>query len=63
MSLSPELLAILRCPKCRGEVALSADPAGLTCASCHLLYPVVDGIPHFLIDEAKPFDAGPPAGS
>ncbi len=66
--LSKDLMEILRCPKCRGvlrEVATSsAQPAdgkgeGLACAHCRLLYPIVDGIPNLLIDEALPLPATP----
>lgn len=54
MSLQPDLLEILRCPKCLGRV--TEREGGLACESCHLLYPVVDDIPNFLIEEAKPLD-------
>ena len=52
MSLSPELLAILACPKCKGPVTLT--PEGLVCRPCRLLYEVRDDIPIMLIEEAKP---------
>jgi len=54
MSISKELLEILACPKCKGEVVLTQAGDGLTCAACKLLYPIVDDIPVMLIDEAKP---------
>lgn len=54
MSISKELLEILACPKCKGEVVLTKAEDGLTCASCKLLYPIVDDIPVMLIDEAQP---------
>jgi uncharacterized protein YbaR (Trm112 family) len=54
MSISKELLEILACPKCKGEVVLTEAGDGLTCAACKLLYPIVDDIPVMLIDEAKP---------
>lgn len=53
--LDPDLLAILRCPKCRG--ALVTREASLECASCRLAFAVDDGIPNLLIDEAKPLPA------
>lgn len=52
MALSKELLDILACPKCKGEVVLTDNEDGLTCASCKLKYPVRDDIPVMLIDEA-----------
>lgn len=54
MSLSPELLEILACPKCKGEVRLRDDGEALLCGACRLSYPVKDGIPVMLIDEAEP---------
>lgn len=45
------LLEILVCPKCRGDIRLSED--WLVCDECRLKYPVRDGIPHMLIDEAE----------
>ncbi len=54
MPFSPELLAILACPKCKGTVTLKEDESGFACARCKLLYPVEDGLPNFLIEDAKP---------
>jgi uncharacterized protein YbaR (Trm112 family) len=55
MAISPELLAILRCPKCKAEVKLKEDKSGLKCVNeeCALVYPIRDDIPVMLIDEAK----------
>lgn len=54
MAISPELLEILRCPKCKSEVKLKDDESGLKCQNqeCGLVYPVRDEIPVMLIDEA-----------
>ncbi len=52
--LHPDLLAILRCPKCRGTLTEKDAPASLLCASCRLSYAIEDGIPNLLIDEAQP---------
>ncbi len=54
MTLSKELLEILACPKCKGEVHLREAPAALVCETCRLAYPVRDDIPVMLIDEAEP---------
>lgn len=55
MSLSPELLEILVCPKCRGDLEYRREPGEvLVCHQCRLVYPVEDGIPVMLIDEARP---------
>jgi uncharacterized protein YbaR (Trm112 family) len=53
--LDPQLLEILVCPKCKGELEYHTDPPSLTCASCRLRYDIRDGIPIMLIDEAQPF--------
>jgi hypothetical protein len=54
MTLAPELLQILVCPKCKGELEYRVSPEALICHSCRLVYPVEAGIPLMLIDEAKP---------
>lgn len=54
MSISPDLLEILCCPKCRGALVLLDGERGLSCATCDLLYEVVDGIPNLLVAEARP---------
>ena len=59
MTLAPELLQILVCPKCKGELEHRAGGASemLVCHACRLVYPVEDGIPIMLIDEAKPLES------
>ncbi|MBE9534034.1 MAG: Trm112 family protein [Proteobacteria bacterium] len=54
MALSKELLEILACPKCKGEIHLNESEDGLICDQCKLLYEIKDDIPIMLIDEAKP---------
>jgi len=56
MALSKELLEILACPKCKGEIHLNESEDGLICDQCKLLYEIKDDIPIMLIDEAKPID-------
>ncbi len=52
--ISPELLEILRCPKCKSEVKINADESGLKCQNpdCALVYPIRDEIPVMLVEEA-----------
>jgi len=52
-ALSEDLLAIIVCPDCHGELAVDDDQTELTCQSCGLVYPVRDGIPVLLVDEAR----------
>ncbi len=54
MAISKELLDILACPKCKGDVHLTEKQDGLVCNACKLLYPIKDDIPVMLIDEALP---------
>lgn len=54
MSLAPELLEILVCPKCKGELEYREQDDALICHACSLRYPVRDDIPIMLIDEATP---------
>ena len=58
--MDSELLSILACPKCREKLTLlhreEADE-GLECASCSVMYPIRDGIPILLVDEAVPLKA------
>jgi uncharacterized protein YbaR (Trm112 family) len=56
MALSQELLDILACPKCKGEVKLNQAGDGLVCNACQLVYPIKDDIPVMLIDEARPLN-------
>ncbi len=63
MAISQELLDILACPKCKGEVKLALDQSGFVCAACKLLYPIVDDIPDFLLEDARPWLAGAAEGS
>ncbi|HKK07601.1 MAG TPA: Trm112 family protein [Gemmatimonadota bacterium] len=57
MTLDEELLEILVCPKCKGELEYrkDEDQEALLCHACRLRYEVDDGIPIMLIDEAEPF--------
>jgi hypothetical protein len=53
MALSKELIEILACPKCKGPLTQVEAPTGFACPDCNLLYKTEDGIPNFLISEAK----------
>jgi uncharacterized protein YbaR (Trm112 family) len=55
VTLSPELLDILACPKCKGPIRLREDAATILCEACRLAYPIRDDIPVMLIDEAEAF--------
>jgi uncharacterized protein YbaR (Trm112 family) len=53
MPIDQELLDILACPKCKGEVHLENGGSSLVCRSCSLRYRIEDDIPVMLIDEAE----------
>jgi uncharacterized protein YbaR (Trm112 family) len=52
----PDLLEVLRCPVCRGELQLVPGrtegdeilEGTLSCAACQVDYPIADGIPDLL---------------
>jgi len=60
VSINPSLLEILCCPavhdgkSCHGNLVYLGD--SLRCESCGLIYPIEDGIPVLLIDQAKKGD-------
>jgi uncharacterized protein len=45
------LLDILACPACKGDVKLAEGK--IVCTKCGRKYPVKDGIPVMLVDEAE----------
>jgi len=56
MTINMDLLAILACPKCKGDIHLTERGDGLICDRCRLLYEIKDDIPIMLINEAKKLD-------
>jgi uncharacterized protein YbaR (Trm112 family) len=51
--IDKELLEIMACPKCKAGVRLENDKIICTNPECGLRYPIRDGIPVMLIDEAE----------
>lgn len=49
--IDKELLAILACPACKADVELKDEK--IVCTKCKRRYPIKDGIPVMLIDEAE----------
>ncbi|MCS7234328.1 MAG: Trm112 family protein [Synergistetes bacterium] len=47
-----ELLNLIACPKCKGDLELDREERFYICKSCKLAYPIDDGIPVLLIDKA-----------
>jgi uncharacterized protein YbaR (Trm112 family) len=53
--LSKDLLEILACPKCKGDLEYKSEENQLICHECRLIYRIEDDIPIMLIDEAQSF--------
>jgi uncharacterized protein YbaR (Trm112 family) len=51
--MDPKLLEILVCPICKGPIAWRKDSQELVCKADRLAFPVKDGIPVMLEDEAR----------
>ncbi|RUM89107.1 MAG: Trm112 family protein [Thermodesulfatator sp.] len=68
MGLPRELLELLVCPKCKGDLRERESPPGLICEACGLFYEIREGIPVLLVEEARPLaevlrDESPPPSS
>ncbi len=50
--MDKKLLDILACPKCKGDLEYDEKNQKLICRKCKLAYPIKEGIPVMLIDEA-----------
>lgn len=50
--IDKELLDILACPVCKTEIKLTVDKTGLKCVECHRVYPIKEGIPVMIPEEA-----------
>lgn len=53
--IKKELLDILACPKCKGDLEYQEAENKLICHACRLKYKIEDDIPVMLIDEAEIF--------
>jgi hypothetical protein len=52
--IDQELIEILACPKCKAPVKEEGDHIACTNKDCGLRYPIRDGIPVMLLEEAEP---------
>ena len=62
MPIDKELLDILACPACKTPVEMTADQDGLRCGDCRRIYPIRDGIPVMMLDQATVEGEGPAEG-
>ena len=53
MGIDKELLDMLACPQCKGDIHLNDSENGLICEKCRLLYEIKEDIPIMLPEEAK----------
>jgi len=60
--VDPKLLEILVCPLTKGPLRYDADADELISDKAKLAYPIRDGIPIMLVDEARPLDGDKPGG-
>jgi hypothetical protein len=58
-TVDPKLLEILVCPLTKGPLRYDAEAHELISDQAQLAYPIRDGIPIMLIDEARPLDGNP----
>ena len=56
--MDTKLLNILVCPVCRGSLHYDKRLNQLTCSLDNLAYPIRDGIPIMLLDQAHPIQEG-----
>lgn len=52
--IDPALLELLACPRCAERPPLEQVGNALRCTVCRYSYPIVDGIPHLVVEEAVP---------
>jgi uncharacterized protein YbaR (Trm112 family) len=55
-AIDPRLLEILVCPLCKGPLVYRKEAAELVCKADRLAYPIKDGIPVMLEDDARKLD-------
>jgi uncharacterized protein YbaR (Trm112 family) len=58
--MDSRLLDILACPLCKGPLVHHRDPAVLVCRADRLAFPIRDGIPVMLEEEAKSLPSDDP---
>lgn len=54
--MDAKLLEILVCPVCKAKLEYAKKVQELICRKCKLAYPIDDGIPVMLIDQARNFE-------
>lgn len=57
MAIDRELLEIIVCPKCKGDLIYDENRDILICKTCSVYYPIREDIPILLIEEAQSFES------
>jgi uncharacterized protein YbaR (Trm112 family) len=60
MNMDPRLLDIVACPLCKGPLVWHAAETVLVCRADRLAFPVKDGVPVMLEEEARTLAADDP---
>ncbi len=60
--VDPRLLEILVCPACHGPLRYDGERQELISEQAGLAYPIRDGIPIMLVEEARRLDSEPDGG-
>lgn len=51
--IDKKILEIIACPKCKGDLIYDEKKDRLICSNCKLAFPVKEGIPILIIEEAE----------
>ena len=54
--ISKDLLEILACQKCKGDLVYDQEKNVLICNNSKVFYPIEEDIPILLIDSARPLE-------
>ena len=60
MAITEEFVEMLICPACKGKVRLKEDGSAIKCVECRRAYPITNGIPAMVVEEAKMEDEESP---
>lgn len=58
-NFDPKMLEILACPKCESRPPLTQNGDWLVCELCQSRYPILNGIPRLLVEDAQPLKESP----
>ncbi len=54
--ISKELLDILACPQCKGDLDYDTENSKLICKTCRMRFPILDNdIPNMLVEDAEKY--------